>query len=74
MKQREFQVKWGMVIDLDKCTGCGACMVACQVENNIAPMEDASNKLRTLTWMLVYELSTGPACSAATPPACRSAP
>ncbi|MFW5836910.1 MAG: menaquinone reductase iron-sulfur cluster-binding subunit QrcC [Desulfovibrionaceae bacterium] len=57
MIHKEFQVKWGMVVDLDKCTGCGACMVACQVENNIAPMEDASNKLRTLTWMLVYELS-----------------
>jgi len=54
---KEFNIKWGMVIDLDKCTGCGACMTACQVENNVAPMVDASNKLRTLSWMLVYELS-----------------
>ena len=54
---KEFNIKWGMVIDLDKCTGCGACMTACQVENNIAPMVDASNKLRTLSWMLVFELS-----------------
>ena len=23
--------KFGMVIDLDKCTGCGACMVGCRV-------------------------------------------
>ncbi len=50
-------MKFGMAIDLDKCTGCGACMVACMSENNVPFKEDETNKLDSITWMRVYKIS-----------------
>jgi Fe-S-cluster-containing dehydrogenase component len=45
---------WGMVIDLDRCTGCQACVMACKAENNVpavGPKESARG--RTISWMHV---------------------
>ena len=58
-ESKEFKIKWGMAIDLDKCTGCGACMVACQVENNLAPASDGTNRTKTMNWMYIYKLENG---------------
>jgi len=50
--------RFGMVIDLDKCTGCGSCMVACYAENNVPyKHEDESNKLDSINWIQVYKFT-----------------
>ncbi|MFH1076486.1 MAG: menaquinone reductase iron-sulfur cluster-binding subunit QrcC [Pseudomonadota bacterium] len=58
-ESHEKAYKYGMVIDLDKCTGCGACMVACMVENNVSYKKDESNKLDSITWLRVFQLTNG---------------
>ncbi len=46
--------KWGMVVDLDRCTGCEACVVACRAENNIPTVgEGEAAKGRAIHWIRV---------------------
>ena len=46
--------RWGMAIDLDRCTGCQACVVACHAENNL-PLSDPESaaKGRAVHWIRV---------------------
>ncbi len=56
------EYRWGMVIDLDSCIGCQACVIACKAENNVPVVgKEQVAYGRDMHWLRIERWQEGPA-------------